>query len=337
LKLRALGISDYVDTARLYVSSDEFLRKNTKKYKHVFMDEAEATILSFHKEIVQNTFYKLYKAYHDGNCNKEKCNLATLDTFQQNSITTLIQQHGEEKIHWGELWFLVDTNQTLIFLPKHSPQILKTPNVILNKLIRSTKSISSFFSAVTEQPIPPEHLRFPKSEKEPPIIWVPRKSNVAQSVSEVVVDLCTTRGVKPCDICVIPFLQNEKLTTQVINSQICQKFVKNGFKPVGVGDVEDFLINRRPNEFLLAWALRVKGLEFKVVVMAIDQEQFDNEDADDRRKVYVISSRSTCMLIVICDEEQKEVLQISGLRDFSKHCCLNVELVSESKEDAKDE
>ncbi|XP_066248448.1 uncharacterized protein [Euwallacea similis] len=320
-KIRNLGIADYVDTIRFYITCCDFLKNNKNSYKHIFMDESEAIILSFETEIVQNTFYRLYKAYHDGNCPREKCGLATLEAFQQHSISRLLKLHIEEKIPWGELWFMVDTNQALISLPKRSPEILKTPNITLTKLIRSTTHICNFFSAVTQNFIPPQQLNFPKAAKELPIFWVPRKPNISQTVSEVIVDLCATKGIKPCDICVIPFLQNEMLSVGAINSQICQKFVENAFRPEAISDVEAFLTDKKPYEFLIAWALRVKGLEFKVVVMVIDEEQYDKEDADDRRKVYVISSRCTCMLVVISDDQLKKAV---GLNDLAEEYCFNI-------------
>ncbi|XP_066150369.1 uncharacterized protein [Euwallacea fornicatus] len=320
-KIRHLGIADYVDTVRFYITSCDFLKNNKNSYKHIFMDESEAIILSFETEIVQNTFYRLYKAYHDGNCPRKECGLATPEAFQQHPVSRLLKFHIEEKILWGELWFLVDTNQALMSLPKRSLDILKTPNVTLTKLIRSTTHICTFFSAVTQNFIPPEQLSFLKTAKEPPIFWVPRKSNISQTVSEVIVDLCATKGIKPRDICVIPFLQNEMLSVGAINSQICQKFVENAFRPEAISDVEAFLTDKKPYEFLIAWALRVKGLEFKVVVMVIDEEQFDQEDADDRRKVYVISSRCTCMLVVISDEQLKKAV---GLNDLAEEYCFNI-------------
>ncbi|KAH1027426.1 hypothetical protein HUJ05_000937 [Dendroctonus ponderosae] len=320
-KLKIMGLEDYVDTTRFYITSTYFMKNNRNKYKHIFMDETEAIIISFGPEIVQNTFYKIYQAYHDGNCFRENCSLSGLEAFQQHPISALIKLHIEAKISWGELWFMVDTNQAFISLPKNSPEILKSPHIILNKLIRSTSQICSFFSIVTQQPVPLNMLNFPKSQEEPPIFWVPRKQNVSQSVCEVIVDLCAAKGIKPSDICVIPFLQNEMLSIEAINLQICQKFVEKAFRPECISDVEDFLTDRKPYEFLLAWALRVKGLEFKVVVMVIDEDQFDYDDVDDRKRVYVICSRSTCMLIVISDDQNRREI---GLSEISEEYCFNI-------------
>uniref|UniRef100_A0AAR5QKK2 DNA2/NAM7 helicase-like C-terminal domain-containing protein n=1 Tax=Dendroctonus ponderosae TaxID=77166 RepID=A0AAR5QKK2_DENPD len=157
-------------------------------------------------------------------------------------------------------------------------------------------------------------LNFPKSQEEPPIFWVPRKQNVSQTVCEVIVDLCAAKGIKPSDICVIPFLQNEMLSIEAINLQICQKCVEKAFRPECISDVEYFLTNRKPYEFLFAWALRVKGLEFKVVVMVIDEDQFDYDNVDDRKKVYVICSRCTCMLIVISDDQNRREIALVKYR-----------------------
>ncbi|XP_076251041.1 uncharacterized protein LOC143190554 isoform X2 [Rhynchophorus ferrugineus] len=320
-RLKSMGIDRYVDTTRFFITANDFMKNNKNKYKHIFMDEAEAIILSFQKEIVQNTFYQIYKAYHHGNCAIEDCSLISWEAYNRYSISTLIKLHVDQKIQWGELWFMVDTNQALMFLPKHSPEILKRPQIVLNKVIRSTKRICNFFSTITNN-IPSEHyLNFPKYPDEPPIYWVQRGANVTQTVSEVLVDLCSTKGIKPSDICVIPFLQNEMLSKEAINSQICQKFVEMAFKPEGVTDVENFLNNKAPNEFLIAWALRVKGLEFKVVVMVIDEDQFDKQDPDDRRKLYVIASRSTCMLVVISDDNIKSSSDLcSSFEDY----CFNI-------------
>ncbi|XP_030757841.1 uncharacterized protein LOC115883624 isoform X2 [Sitophilus oryzae] len=319
-KLKTMGIDRYVDTTRFFITAEDFLKNNKIKYKHIFMDEAEATILSFKKEIVENTFYNIFRAYHNGNCPLETCTLASLEAFEKYNISTLIELHLDQKINWGQLWFMVDTNQALMFLPKHSPKILKTPQIVLNKVIRSTKRICRFFRFASNNSYLEED--FPRSSKDPPIFWANRGTNVTETVSEVLVDLCATKGVKPPDICVIPFLQNEKLSKDAINMQIYRKFVENAFRPVGVSDVESFLNRRAPNEFLVAWALRVKGLEFKVVVMVVDEDQFDQQDADDRRKLYVIASRSTCMLVVIGDESFKNSLE---LKDCFQDYCFNIE------------
>ncbi|XP_060524020.1 uncharacterized protein LOC132700609 [Cylas formicarius] len=303
VKLKALGIDKYVDTARIFVTSEEFLKGNSKKYKHVFMDESEAICLAFSADIVHTTLSRIYSCYHAANCKDTRCPYGTLE--KNYHINDLVNNHREVE-SWGELWFLVDTNQAMMFLPKYSPEILKTPHIVLNKIMRSTEQIARLVRLVSPGPHLTETLGFSRIvDKEPPVYWVDRKGRICETVSDVIIDLFATKGVKPQDLCVIPFLQNDLLSRKAINDELTHKFVEKSFKPEATSDVEQFLLTGKPNEFLIAWALRVKGLEFKVVIMAIDEDQYDKTDPEDRRKVYIIASRSTCMLIVISDKETR--------------------------------
>ncbi|KAL1505915.1 hypothetical protein ABEB36_005364 [Hypothenemus hampei] len=312
-KINSMGLSSYVDTQRLYIASDDFLKNNTVNYKHVFVDESEATILSFNVEYIRKTFYRIYQTYHNGNCNKmDKCELVTMKMFLKYSLVELVKMHPDTLL-WGELWFMVDTNQALVPLPRHSPEILKTPHIVLNRLIRSTNQICNFFGKIMYQPIPIKYLKFPKYSKEPPIFWVEQKSAVSETVAEVIIDLCSSKGVKPNDICVIPFLRNNENCIDKINEQIAEKFVENTFQPEGTNNVERYLTDKNPNEFLVAWSLLVKGLEFKVVIMVLDEEQFEDgflDDVSNRNTIYVISSRCTCMLIVISKCELRNIIKL---------------------------
>lgn len=86
MKLKAMGIDGYVDTARYYVSIDGFLKGCTKKYKHLFMDEAEAVSICFNQSIIKETLSKIYGHYHSGNCQRENCEYATLGNRINNNI-----------------------------------------------------------------------------------------------------------------------------------------------------------------------------------------------------------------------------------------------------------
>lgn len=293
-KLEALGMSEFVDTQRFFISTDGFLRRNKNGYKHIFMDESEAICLSFEENIIMQTFQEIFKRYH--------------------------MENSSASVEPGVLWFLVDINQASLFLPKHSPNILKTPDVILTKVVRTTGTIYKVFKQFYQEPVP----RMPAAVKleayqnlqgisiahnisGPPIYWVDSNSRESclQVLVSVILDLCSTKGIRPNDLCVLPYLVNSNYKPDVINREIENHFVEQGFMPQAMGNVESFLLTSKPNNFLIPWVLRVKGLEFKVVVMVIDDEDFDFADAEDRRKVYIMASRCTCLLVLLSSEAVK--------------------------------
>lgn len=317
LKLKALGIEEYVDTTRFYISLPGFLAKADKTYKHIFMDEAEAICLAFSETISQNTISAILLHYHDGNCKREHCENSDLTTHYN------VQQQDE----WGELWFMVDINQASLFLPKFSPNLLKTPSIILTKVMRSTMSIFNLFKQFYSVPMPllPQNLlkninlssiSIGHHIKGPPTFWVNadgipcanRNKRIQLAVVRVITDLCGSKGFTPNEICVIPFLFNEYFILENVNKEIGGLFVENGFRPNATSDVEEYLTNKKINDFLIAWALRVKGLEFKVVVMVFDEDEFDLQDAEDRKKMYIMASRCTCLLILVAPESVKRTL-----------------------------
>ncbi|XP_068085763.1 uncharacterized protein [Anabrus simplex] len=297
-KLEALGIGQYVDTERFFISLPGFLDLHSQGYKHIFMDESEAICLAFDEKIITHTFQRIFYLYEQGNSTS----------------------FGEEP---GALWFMVDINQASLFLPKYSPNLLKTPDIILTKVIRSTKSIYSIFDRFYQEPlikVPPAALKLPVYQKlqelsighniaGPPIYWVSSnyKATCIDTVVSVVVDLCSTKGIKPNDLCVLPYLANNYELNKV-NSVIGNHFVEGGFMPQAVNIVESFILSRKANHFLIPWVLRVKGLEFKVVIMVIDDEDFDFQDAEDRRKVYIMASRCTCLLVLISPEAIRDMI-----------------------------
>ncbi|KAJ8927204.1 hypothetical protein NQ314_020363 [Rhamnusium bicolor] len=309
-KLKAMGIASYVDTARYYISMGDFLRGYRKKYKHIFMDEAEAVCISFHQSIIKETISAVYSHYHDGNCSIENCQHATLE-----------KHHSKD---WGELWFMIDANQAQLFLPRHYLSAFRTPTIILSKIMRSTKCIFNIFKEFYNDPV--SKLPMPTTGNivipnlsvghkicGPPVYWVRFEKNIDETIATVIIDLCATKGIKPNDICVIPFMQNEYTVAARINKYIEEYFVENTFKPKCVSDVENFLTKRELNDFLISWALRVKGLEFTIVIMAIDDYEFDMNDLEDRRKAYIMSSRCTCMLIFICNDSVRTNMRLEGI------------------------
>lgn len=309
LKLEALGLRKYVDTTRFFISLPDFFKNNKNSYRHVFMDEAEAICLALDGSIIRSTLSAMYRCYHDGNCTLKKCPDGIL---QNDEISEKIQKHGDNNT-WGELWFMVDINQASLFLPKHSPQVLKTPTLILSKVMRSTGYIFGVFKQFYSVPMPLlpkkilQNVKIPEITVGhhvygPPIYWVDSENNIGKTVAKIIIDLCSSKGFKGCDICVLPFLVNDKLIPETINKYLDEEFVENSFRPNAVRDVEHFLKYREINNFLIAWALRVKGLEFKVVIMAIDNDDFDCKDAEDRKKAYIIASRCTSLLIVVSNE-----------------------------------
>ncbi|KAK4883268.1 hypothetical protein RN001_006587 [Aquatica leii] len=319
-KLKILGIDGFVDTARFYISQTGFLQRNNKVYKHIFMDESEAVCLSFDSSIISKTLSTIFQRYHDGNCSYMNCQGRNNSNYSLNNCKNV--QDSTNK--WGELWFLVDINQASLFLPKHSPQVLKTPAIVLNKVMRSTGYIFNIFKQYYSNPMPKlpktmlarmnlNDIQIGHDISGPPIFWVNTDNSIkdtTQTVVNVVIDLCATKGFKPNDVCIIPFLVNDKFAPEAINSEIDQHFVENGYRPRGVGDVENFLNNREVNDFLIAWALRVKGLEFKVVIMVVEDDDFDANDSEDRRKTYIIASRCTCMFILVCTKSVKHDIDL---------------------------
>lgn len=319
-KLKLLGLDEFVDTSRFYISQTGFLLRNKKIYKHIFMDEAEAVCLSFDGTIITKTLSTIFQRYHDGNCTITTCIKCNNLSYSFNDCES-IQKCVDKK--WGELWFLVDINQASLFLPKHSPQVLKTPEIVLNKVMRSTGYIFNIFKQYYSDPMP----KLPKSVLlnmnlnniqhghhilGPPIFWVniEDKNKTRETVANVIIDLCATKGFKPNDVCIIPFLVNDNFVPKAINEEIDNHFVENGYRPRGVGDVESFINNKAINDFLISWALRVKGLEFKVVLMVVEDGDFDVNDSEDRRKSYIIASRCTCLLILISPKSVKHEIDL---------------------------
>lgn len=322
LKLQALGIAEYVDTTRFYISLSGFLTKTTSNYKHIFMDEAEAICLAFSDTISHSTISAICSCYHDGNCKIPYCRNPDLTAHR--SIA-----NQEE---WGELWFMVDINQASLFLPKFSPNLLKNPTIILNKVMRSTVSIFNVFKQFYSMPMPLLPQKILKNINlssisighhinGPPTFWVnsdhirlsSKNKRTQLAAVRVITDLCGSKGFTPNQICVIPFFYNEYFLLDNFNKEIEGLFVENGFRPNAIGDVEEYLKNKKINEFLIAWALRVKGLEFKVVVMVFDEDEFDIQDAEDRKKMYIMASRCTCLLILVSPESVRNSLDEFGV------------------------
>lgn len=100
-------------------------------------------------------------------------------------------------------------------------------------------------------------------------------------------------------------MASEKFSPDAVNVKLEQLFVESGYRPKAVGDVEDFVTRSEPNDFLIAWALRVKGLEFKTVVIVLDDDEFDINDIEDRNKMYIMSSRCTCLLVIVSPKETR--------------------------------
>lgn len=314
LKLKALGMDEYVDTTRFYISITGFLRKTTANYKHIFMDEAEAICLAFSHTISHNTIATICDRYHDGNCKIPHCK------------NTDLAAHKDLHDEWGELWFMVDINQVSLFLPKFSPNLLKTPTIILTKVMRSTMSIFNLFKQFYTIPLSPQNINYSTISighhiQGPPTFWVNsdnipssnRKKSIQLTVVQLVIDLCGSKGFTAKEICVIPFLYDEYFVLDNINKEIDQLFVENGFRPNAIGDVEEYLANKKINDFLVAWALRVKGLEFKVVIMVFDEGEFDLQDAEDRKRVYTMASRCTCLLILVSPKSIRSDLDQFGV------------------------
>ncbi|XP_044263120.1 uncharacterized protein LOC123010340 isoform X2 [Tribolium madens] len=330
MKMEALGIRKYVDTIRFFISLSDFSKNNKNSYKHVFMDEAEAIFLALDGAIIRNTLNAIYRYYHDGNCNLKSCP----DAIVHSSDNILEKIHTHDGTNWGELWFMVDINQASLFLPKPSPQILKTPSLILTKVMRSTGFIFGVFKQFYSVPMPllPKKILQNVNIPEitighhvcgPPVYWVNSENNIDKVLARVIIDLCSSKGIKAHDLCVIPFLVNEKLIPETINKYINEEFVENSFRPNAVHDVEHFLKHKEINNFLITWALRVKGLEFKVVIMAFDGDDFDYKNAEDRKKAYIMASRCTSLLIVVSNEKVKDDLDLD--RCFQKYpFCTNL-------------
>lgn len=318
-----------MDSARFYISQTGFLLRNNSKYKHIFMDEAEAICLSFEDTIMMKTLSKIYQRYHDGNCTLANCSSSTVIYKTLEDCAKIFANHQLD--NWGQLWFLVDINQASLFLPKHSPAILKIPTLVLNRVMRSTGYIFNVFRQFYSNPIPViphkilskmnlANINMGHEISGPPIYWVDNHDkDTLHTLVCVIIDLCATKGIRANNICVIPFLVNDKLTPECLNKEISLHFVENGYKPQAVGDVEEFVTKSALNDFLIAWALRVKGLEFKVVILVLeDEDDFDVNDAEDRKKMYIMASRCTCLLIVICPQATKILIDLNNvIRSYS--------------------
>ena len=308
-----------------------FLSKNTKNYKHIFMDESEALCLAFDDNIVSTTMSTVYKKYHGGNCKKVNC--------KETDMSHANRECCCEK--WGELWFLVDINQASLFLPKHSPHVFKKPTIILSKVMRSTANIFNLFKQFYINPFP--HMRqlttmtipniiLGHHITGPPVYWVntgqrmPDEDNNKDvsmlTAVKVIIDLCGAKGFKPNDICVIPFLLHEKFHPNSMNRKIDHYFVENGYRPRAVGEIETFLTDKEVNDFLISWVLKVKGLEFKVIIVIISEDDYDVGHPEDRKRTYLVASRCSCLLIIVSSTNtKKEIDPCDTIQEYPFNLC----------------
>lgn len=280
------------------------------------MDEAEAICLAFEGSILTKTMSLIFDRYRRGNCEKTNCEHKSDSACSTNK--------------WGQLWFLTDMHQASLFLPKLTPQLLRQPSIVLNKVMRSTGNIFNMFKQFYTNPMPSlpqkilNQINIPRIKLGhdilgPPICWVntdyqgqsSSPKNSLNVIVRVIIDLCATKGFKPNDICVLPFLLNEAYRTYDFNIKIDSYFVENGFRPRGVNEIEDFLVNKQTNDFLVSWVLKVKGIEFKVVILVIDEDDYDLHDSEDRKRTYIMSSRCTCLLVVVSTTETKKKIDLN--------------------------
>lgn len=266
------------------------------------------------------TMATVFRKYRSGNCTKTDCG------HENNSSCY--------SPNWGELWFLADMHQASLFLPKLTPEFLKKPSVVLNKVMRSTGNIFNMFKQFYANPMPSlpqqilSQINIPLISlghqiSGPPVCWVntdytngeisstSSNSSTLNAIVKVIIDLCATKGFKPNDICVIPFLLNECYRPHSFNDEIDSYFVENGFRPRGICEIEDFLVKKQTNDFLISWVLKVKGIEFKVVILVIDEDDYDPNDSEDRKKTYIMSSRCTCLLVVVTSSETKRRIDLN--------------------------
>lgn len=348
IKLKKLDISDYVDTAIFHITREGFLDKNTKKYRHIFMDECEAICLAFKEEIITNTFKNIEKCRQvdydeefyitQNNTHQQQNQIAgnELDETTEMIKTIKINTSTDQpKNVYGDLWFLVDINQATIFIPKHAPSVLKQPNITLSKVIRNTGTIYKVFSQFYKNPTPTVTSKAGLSElylnninighdvDGPPIFWVDSKkfphepvcpdihsSRTFNGLIRVIIDLYSAKGIKPHDMCVLPFLIGDAYIPVNINKAISTYFASS-YQPTSITDVEEFVGCLDQNKFLVPWALRVKGLEFKAVIIVIEEDDdFDYLDTEDRRKIYIMASRCTCLLILVSTESVKDMIDV---------------------------
>lgn len=344
-KLDKLKISEYVDTAIFHITREGFFDKNVKKYRHIFMDECEAICLSFKEEIITNTFKNIYDARQtdfDEEFFKIQNNLTEISDDSENDTNCVEEKNSDKEVNtnqpthlYGDLWFLVDINQATIFLPKYAPQLLKKPTVTLSKVLRNTGTIYGVFSQFYKNPTPTITSKAGLSELYlnninlghnivgPPIYWVDSKKFTAEPICDdihssktfnglirLIIDLYSSKGIKPHDMCVLPFFIGDAYIPKNINKAI-STFFTSSYQPTSITDVEEFVGTSDQNKFLVPWALRVKGLEFKAVIIVIEEDDnFDYLDTEDRRKIYIMASRCTCLLIIVSTESVKDMIDV---------------------------
>lgn len=309
------------------------------------MDECEAISLAFNEKIVTNTFdkikkcrlidnnenYRIVEGYYNKNYQK---NISMGYTIERDEIIKIEKRSCMSA--YGDLWYLVDINQATFFIPKYSPDILKKPTFKLTRVVRNTETIYRTFSEFYKNPLPTipaaaklsdiylSDLEIGHKIKGPPIFWansdnipynsteqIKLSSKTFNGLIRTIVDLYSTKGIKPNDMCVLPFVISKIYLPDNINEAIEQQFVPNSvFHPKATTHIEEFINASSPREFLIPWVLHVKGLEFKVVIIVIEQDDFDFSDPEDRRKMYIMASRSNCLLILVCSEHIKELIDI---------------------------
>ena len=211
----------------------------------------------------------------------------------------------------GHFWVSVDENQRTIPAVFRSVHIPPEPHLRLTSVYRSTRNVFNLFRQLCDCAA---DLRVAHDVNGPPVFWVDLTAfpDCTDAVAALVVDLTGAKGFKPCDICVMPFFDDNSVDVEALNVRLKAGYQPGSLVPQAVRGVEALLESHERSLFCITWLLRMKGLECPVVVLVLPAEDVDVTDVLDQRKLYTMMSRCTCLLLLLSQREIVTQLDPSG-------------------------
>ena len=211
----------------------------------------------------------------------------------------------------GHFWVSVDENQRTVPAVFRSVHIPPEPHLRLTSVYRSTRNVFDLFRRLCDCAA---DLSVAHAVNGPPVFWVDLAAfpDCTTAVAALVVDLTGAKGFQPCDICVMPFFDDNSVDVTALNARLQSGYQPGSLVPQAVRGVEALLEARERSLFCITWLLRMKGLECPVVVLVLPAEDVDVTDVLDQRKLYTMMSRCTCLLLLLSQREVVAQLDPSG-------------------------
>ncbi|KAF0300576.1 hypothetical protein FJT64_026940 [Amphibalanus amphitrite] len=218
---------------------------------------------------------------------------------------------GAVDLALGHFWVSVDENQRTVPAVFRSVCIPPEPHLRLTSVYRSTRNVFNLFRSLCDCAA---DLSVAHAVDGPPVFWVDlaQFTDNTAAVAALVVDLTGAKGFQPCDICVMPFFDDNSVDVEALNGRLRAGYQPGSLVPQAVRGVEALLEARDRSLFCVTWLLRMKGLECPVVVLVLPAEDVDVTDVLDQRKLYTMMSRCTCLLLLLSHREVVSQLDPSG-------------------------